>query len=192
MAIAFKCLQCGKSYQAPDNLAGKTITCRACGAAMAVPGGASVSAPLPGAVPHAQPASLPSLGVPLLSVGAVEPQGGRRDRSLWIEGLVGLMLLITGGGLYWAYASLIRVTTARDRFEEVRRQMEARQPPPGFGGPGGPTWPGGPAWGPQDPGRAGSQPYDGRRPPYSQPPYMPPRPGPPYGPPPRQPAPGNR
>ena len=37
MPIAFRCGQCGKSYQAPDHLAGKKVKCRNCGAAAEVP-----------------------------------------------------------------------------------------------------------------------------------------------------------
>ncbi len=89
MAIAFKCLQCGKSYQTPDNLAGKTINCRACGAPMAVPGGAPVAAPVPAPVPHVQPASLPSFGTPLPPGGAIAPQSGRARPQPMDRRLVG-------------------------------------------------------------------------------------------------------
>jgi hypothetical protein len=192
------------NYRAPDQLAGKPIKCRACGETTNVPGDVASEptqpAPAKLTAQHAmakQPAVPPSImpaAEAALPPRSVAPRGARRELGLWIEGLLGVLLLFTGGGLYWAYASLMHVQTSEERFHEMRSQMESRQPPAavrGPGGPSGPVGPFGPPSGRQDRGRPGPA-AEGHRPPFSQPPYMPPRQGPPFGPPPRQPPPGNR
>jgi hypothetical protein len=61
MPIAVRCTGCGASYQAPETLAGKSVKCRKCGAAIPVAAAAAPSMPAPAQpnMPPVMPGSMP-------------------------------------------------------------------------------------------------------------------------------------
>jgi hypothetical protein len=55
MPIAFNCPKCGKGYQVPDAVAGRSTKCRQCGTTMTIPLGSAAIAPMPLAPPPPPP-----------------------------------------------------------------------------------------------------------------------------------------
>ena len=70
MTIQFQCPQCAKSYELPDEMAGKTAKC-GCGAQIAIPAPAAAD-PL-AAAPVADPLAMPPVADPLAAPPAVDP-----------------------------------------------------------------------------------------------------------------------
>jgi dienelactone hydrolase len=70
MSIAFRCPQCGKEYVADDQMAGKGLTCKACGSVVRIP---IATAPKAAAPPKSN-ASAPPKAAPARSSPAAAPK----------------------------------------------------------------------------------------------------------------------
>lgn len=75
MPVTFAC-SCGKKYTAPDEAAGKTTKCKACGASVKIPGGVAKPATVRAAVvPAKKPAPAPKKEEPSLDFADDRPEG---------------------------------------------------------------------------------------------------------------------